>query len=313
MHKAQYNRLRLTVRIDPLGPMLIRSGKSGMDPTRPDLEWVRTRHAFGIHTVYLPGSSLKGVIRSQAERILTSLGRRCEDPFLPPAKNESELPDSVFKNSCAAARTFGSLKVGGRTRFADAYPWPLEASKAEAEDAAKKLASLRERTGIAIDRRSGATRKGALYNLEVVEEGSFYTEISLSNFQLWQLRLILFVLSDLDEGFARIGSGKSRGLGRVRCRVQDLAFDWICRGEAKQEVRGVGALCPAAEAERWGLVEPAKDLAKLPGDIASIENNGLYARLMIGTEKVPLLAEAMIDPAWNAFLKSPQMAGRASS
>ncbi len=305
MHAAQHNRARLRIAIEPQGPMLIRSGRVTMDPTRPDLEWVRTQHAFGVETVYLPGSSLKGVVRSQAERILMTLDpKRVVDPFDKRLGKRSEAerkdPALVYRGSCAAARTFGSLKVGGRARFADAYPWPLDSNKKEAIERAQELQVLAARTGVAIDRRTGATRRGALYNLEVVESGRFETEIGLVNFQLWQLALLMQALVDIDEGFARIGSGKSRGLGRARCTVTDLLVDQSARAKDDTLILGTGRLCSEKEAGKWGLVAAGEDEARLPEGIR-FSVRGLYRRLEVGAEQIGGFREALLAP-WNAFL-----------
>ncbi len=59
MHKRLLNEAILSIAIEPHGPILIKAGDKGADPTLPDMEFVRTNG-----TPYLPGSSLKGVIRA---------------------------------------------------------------------------------------------------------------------------------------------------------------------------------------------------------------------------------------------------------
>ncbi|QEI41819.1 hypothetical protein BMF77_02419 [Dolichospermum sp. UHCC 0315A] len=59
MHKKFVNHCTIDLTIIPDGPILIKSGKEGADPTKPDMEFVETYHAGG-RTIYLPGSSLKG-------------------------------------------------------------------------------------------------------------------------------------------------------------------------------------------------------------------------------------------------------------
>ena len=73
MHKQLVNQCVLSLSLMPDGPMLIKSGQEGADPTKPDMEFVETYHN-GKREIYLPGSSLKGAIRSQAERIVATLG-----------------------------------------------------------------------------------------------------------------------------------------------------------------------------------------------------------------------------------------------
>lgn len=312
MHRAQLNRAVLRLRIEPVGPLLIRSGKTSIDPTHPDLECVRTRHGLGLETVYLPGSSIKGVVRAQAERILRSVERYCCDPLQqknnPCQDNKKGSPADRFARQCAACRTFGSLAVAGRTRFADAYPWPAGATREEAQKELDRIQPLRARTGVAIDRKTGATKRGALYDLEVIEAGKFHTELSCANFQLWQLRLLLHVLADVDEGFVRLGSGKSRGMGRVRCRIDELVVQWLPRG-GDEQILGVGSLMNPKEAEDWKLVAPDKDRAALPSGAQTSASSGLFQSLVLKTDQVPALAESLGGP-WAAFLQWPKMAAK---
>jgi CRISPR/Cas system CSM-associated protein Csm3 (group 7 of RAMP superfamily) len=73
MLKATFLEGTIHLTIQPDGPLLIKAGDTGgADPTRPDMEFVRTR-AHGKEQIYLPGSSLKGVVRAQCERICRSL------------------------------------------------------------------------------------------------------------------------------------------------------------------------------------------------------------------------------------------------
>lgn len=73
MHKATFLEGTLRLTIEPDGPILIKASESGgADPTHPDMEFVRTRRG-GAEQVFIPGPSLKGVVRAQAERICRSL------------------------------------------------------------------------------------------------------------------------------------------------------------------------------------------------------------------------------------------------
>lgn len=73
MHKATFLEGTLQFTIRPDGPILIKAGESGgADPVLPDMEFVRT-YRNGKRQVYLPGSSIKGVVRAHIERICRSL------------------------------------------------------------------------------------------------------------------------------------------------------------------------------------------------------------------------------------------------
>ncbi|MBO9362348.1 MAG: hypothetical protein J7452_09120, partial [Thermoflexus sp.] len=68
MHGALRNVLRLRVEIRPDGPLLVKAGGFALDPTLPDMSFVRARLADGREAPYLPGSSLKGVVRGFVEQ-----------------------------------------------------------------------------------------------------------------------------------------------------------------------------------------------------------------------------------------------------
>lgn len=263
MFKLQLNRALIRVAISPREPLLVRSGDVSADPSRPDLECVRTRHDLLGDTVYIPGSSLKGVLRSHAERILRTLEMNCCDPLEQnknPCHEEAKRPGEMdkgdykkvrtalqYKQCCTACRTFGSTRLAGRAAFADAMPWDTRISDVDRiREAAARANATERRTGVAIDRKTGATKRGALFDLEVVTGGTFHAEITLRNYQLWQLGLLGFVLRDLDEGHVRLGSSKSRGMGLVSARITELTLQEIRRpGDTPQRLQGVGSLSGA--------------------------------------------------------------------
>jgi len=76
MHGTFYNEAFLEMSLEPVTPLLIKAGGEGwaaLDPTIPEMNFVRTRRADGELQVYIPGSSLRGVVRGYAERLLRSV------------------------------------------------------------------------------------------------------------------------------------------------------------------------------------------------------------------------------------------------
>jgi len=217
MHKRFVNHCTIELTISPDGPILIKSGKEGADPTKPDMEFVETYHAGG-RSVYLPGSSLKGAIRAHAERIVRTVGKdkRPSNPEDLWAGNPlnldeykyldsiKETPD-IYRLSSFTDQMFGHTSIASRIRIEDAYPEP-------------KSLKLEERNGVAIDRVFGSVAVGP-FNYQVCTAGEFKTKIHLKNFTLAQLGLIGLVLRDLDEGWFGLGFAKSRGLGVVRIHL----------------------------------------------------------------------------------------------
>lgn len=212
MHKQLVNQCTIHLSLIPQGPLLIKSGRQGADPTKADMEFVETYHD-GEKRIYLPGSSLKGAIRAHAERIVRTVGSD-----QPTSKgvwaNDSTSRDryanrhvdsstgvTTYQTSSFTEQMFGNTSLASRIRIEDA--------------SATVEPVLEERNGIAIDRVLGSQSGSALFNYEVCTSGKFETRIHLRNFSLAQLGLLGLVLRDLHEGWFAIGFGKSRGLGNV--------------------------------------------------------------------------------------------------
>ncbi len=96
MLKQLVNECLITLRLVPEGPVLVKSGAATVGG--PDMAFVRTWRG-GDWQVYLPGSSLKGVLRSHAERIARTLRipSAC-DPFTDSgsARQESERATVIY-------------------------------------------------------------------------------------------------------------------------------------------------------------------------------------------------------------------------
>jgi CRISPR/Cas system CSM-associated protein Csm3 (group 7 of RAMP superfamily) len=277
MHKLLFNEAVIGLSISPLGPILIKSGEDGADPTKPDMRFVRSNRD-GKETVYLPGSSLKGVFRSHCERLARTVQGNANlscDPLRKPCGNgleKKELSGPVkHAKSCFLCRLFGNTAVSSHFRVADAYPAGGEPRR-------------EERNGVAIDRIFGSVAVGP-FNYETVTSGRFETTLYIKNFSIAQLGLIALTLRDLSAGRIRLGFGKSRGLGAVAARVDDLTLRYpfieldggflrIPGGEKRVEssrLYGVGAF--AAEAKSYGY--PSSDHAMMPDGYSYVPDGWL--------------------------------------
>jgi CRISPR-associated RAMP protein (TIGR02581 family) len=248
MHKRLLNEAVIDFSIVPQGPILIKAGDTGGDPTRPDMEFVRTWRD-GERVVYLPGPSLKGVIRSHCERIARTIG---EDRSCNPVTEEScvkkkqlEQDDDghkVHRESCFICQMFGNTVLAGRVRTADAYPTgPVRTE---------------ERNGVAIDRIFGSVAVGP-FQMEVVTDGEFETKISIRNFTVAQLGLLALALRDVKLGRVGVGFGKSRGLGHVTLRFDNLTIRYMREMERANTLAGVAFLLGEKEAEEYGYTTQA--------------------------------------------------------
>jgi CRISPR/Cas system CSM-associated protein Csm3 (group 7 of RAMP superfamily) len=281
MHKRFVNQCTIDLTIVPCGPILIKSGKEGADPTKPDMEFVETYHAGG-RSIYLPGSSLKGAIRAHAERIVRTVGSErynSQKPNYPWANDplndkydylKDKSSHDIYKLSSFTDQMFGNTSIASRLRIEDAYPVDSKQLKVE------------ERNGVAIDRVFGSVAVGP-FNYQVCTSGEFHTKIHLKNFSLAQLGLIGLVLRDLNEGWFGLGFAKSRGLGMVEVRLNSAVVQYpgcvlenhqICTLGRQQQwshtsLLGAGVFLENEERERYGF--PADDVQQTPIAAESME------------------------------------------
>ena len=204
------------------GPLLINSGATVKIQPRPDMSFVRTIHN-NEETIYLPGSSIKGVFRMRYEQVMRAMGQNVCDTF--DSRNNQTCNNKIrteekkvhvndknekkrsigaerYNLCCEACKLFGSLALGGRISFSDAYPigdWKMNV-----------------RNGVGIDRITGSAFPGALYEIETLESGIFSVTCKMTNFKIYQLRTILWVLDDIHQGLVTFGMGGSRGNGQMR-------------------------------------------------------------------------------------------------
>lgn len=231
MLKRLVNEALFTLTITTTGPLLVKSGYATL--TGPDMTPVLT-YRSGRAEVFIPGSSLKGVVRSHIEKVVRTLRPNeivVADPFKREGPDQSvgywlqERKDALKKqnreldnatayaDSDPAARLFGSNFYSGRVSIGDAYLAPESPGPRPTE----------QRDGVGIDRLTGGAYPRAKFELEVVAAGTiFRTDVLLRNFECWQLGAVLLVVQDLEDELLRIGSGGSRGLGAVRGTVSEI-------------------------------------------------------------------------------------------
>lgn len=276
MHARLWNEALFQLALRPRTPLLIKAGDSGeaaMDPTLPDMYFVRTRTPAGQETVYIPGSSLRGIVRAHAERLLRSISLRyaCDPNDHEPQSRgvlqpscgtrlggnasrerggdnggrsprpaEAEGPDA-YRQSCYACRLFGNTVLASRVRFSDLFP-----------SSSGPRPTTEVRYGVAIDRITASVAHGP-FELEVVTGGQFVGRLTLRNFTVGQLGLLAAALLDVSDGFVPLGYAKSRGLGRVELEFVRLEIRTLRGRGDGAAIPGVGALVDAETRSRYGL------------------------------------------------------------
>ncbi len=179
---------------------------------------------------YIPGSSLRGAIRSELERVLAAVGpdngidsctlfdddscdkkyrdmiREIEaDRKSTDEKKKKKIDDFLATTLCPICRLFGATMFGSRLAVYDA--------KARKHDGI--LTQVRD--SVAIHRDNGAAVDGAKFDYEVVEKAPSDFEFKMvgENLDDTDKRIVNIVLALLKNGI-HVGGKRSGGLGRVR-------------------------------------------------------------------------------------------------
>ncbi len=284
MFKTTHNMMKCIVRITPRTPLLVASGKT-MDVTRPDIEFIRINTAWG-ETVYVPGSSLKGVLRGGMESLLT------DRPALAPSvclvsetmchdnkgykdkKINNKLP---YKDHCAVCRLFGSGDMAARLEITDAYPYRLDAPADDKRDKIQKINGLMSaRSGIKIDRRTGKTKGGALFQYEILGGGTLFAQFTFTNYELYQPGLLFSLLDLSRQGFLRYGHSKSRGLGVLDFSVDSITIIQTGKTDSNT-IKGIGTV---ENYKDDGLYAGSDDWVSLEGNV-DYNDQILYSTLTI--------------------------------
>ena len=261
MHSRLYNRVGLHITLSAQGPLIVRAAHPSENRLLLDEQMVTTAYGDSHNAPYLPGSSIKGVIRSHFERIAASCGIQACDPFSSEAcslRLNSETARRLDEGSlysqllCPACKVFGCSGMAGRFWVRDALP-------VEADPPAPQL-----RSTVAVDRFLGSARPGSQVDYEVVVGGAFSTEMTLENFELWQLALVGMVLLDLDEGFVQLGGFRSKGHGLVSVTFTRCEFFFAKSNLPPDRLYGIGSLVSDQVREGFGYMSDDWVLLRRP-------------------------------------------------
>jgi CRISPR-associated protein Csm3 len=210
-------RYHFTAQLETLTGIRIGAGKQS-DAAATDQPVIRD----ALGRPFLPGSSLKGAMRSGLESVLRTIATReldaCdlfESPCFPnereAGKKQEPKLEEILSRSCSACLLFGSSLIAGRVLVRDAALIEHEFFRTELRD------------GVGIDRELGTARPKIKYDTEVVPVGSFFElELRVDNVDELRLALVLLTIDLLDRGDIRLGGMTSRGLGRVAVRNPKL-------------------------------------------------------------------------------------------
>lgn len=203
MFKKLVNEAIIEYKLETVSPLFVKSGKeTGLDPNLADNVCLKV-YKDGVLTPVLPGTSIKGVFRNRAEKILKDSCDILSSPCIGNKEARNMSAKDVYKKLCPACKIFGSTATRSRISFSDAYP---EGYK------------LGTRTCVAINRVTGAAKDRALFNMEYVEWGEFKGTIKLTNFFRWQIKAIAQLFKEIDEGYITFGGLTTKGFGMMKVK-----------------------------------------------------------------------------------------------
>lgn len=213
------NRTIVTGELVALDPIHIgSSAKESLNPIELDSPVLKDAAGNPV----IPGSSIKGVVRSQFERVMRSLtpgkqgscGVFGDDNCLTnqDKKALANNPDQLYAKSCQTCRLFGGIAVAGKLRFKDAAYISQNG----------KACQYEKRDGVGIDRDTGAAAGSAKFDYEIVPRGSrFQFTLIAENLDSEQKKQLEFVTALLEGtlipgDYLAFGGKTTRGLGRMR-------------------------------------------------------------------------------------------------
>jgi CRISPR-associated protein Csm3 len=165
----------------------------------------------------LPGSSLKGVLRAAAERLLrgTAIEPAVCDILAHPCGGKPTGRDQASEPVdpaalCLVCQLFGSQHAGSRLSVGDLV--------------VDGHATTVVRDGVAIDRDELKAQDRLKYDYEVIAPGTrFSGRLRVDDPEPGDLGLLAGLLDLLDLGVITVGGGTSRGLGRLRLTQPPVA------------------------------------------------------------------------------------------
>ncbi|HID69069.1 MAG TPA: TIGR03986 family CRISPR-associated RAMP protein [Desulfobacterales bacterium] len=190
----------VTIEFGFAGPFLVN------DPSRKkrkeDIDHQPLRDSAG--NARLPAKSIRGAMRSQAEKIIRTLGGWCCDPVnpCPSVFSVVEINDRL----CLACRVFGA--TGWKSR--------ISIQKVEYKGTAESTRQETVQDFVAIDRFHGGGKETAKFDASFSWRPQYSILMHIpSDLEGWAKGLLALTFRDFKEGDIFLGYGRSKGYGRV--------------------------------------------------------------------------------------------------
>lgn len=216
------NCIAITAKFNLVSSLLIRSGQASTDKA-PDVVHLKSRRNGELKSI-LSGTSLAGVLRHRAEKIINTL----------------DITNTLQKNTSNSERIidkmFGVDIANNKTKKA-------KASRLIVDEVEIKETTDLVQNRIAIDRFTGGALHGALFAEQPIfgnDEAEEHLEIRLELRQPedYEIGLLLLLLKDLWTGDLPVGGTSSIGRGRLQGKKASIKFGkdtWTISQKSKNE------------------------------------------------------------------------------
>ncbi|UNQ73760.1 RAMP superfamily CRISPR-associated protein [Infirmifilum sp. NZ] len=206
---ADFDKLEVLTRITGtlvnVSPLRVGAGREAPLGSTVDTAPLRVVFADGKSVPYIPGSSLKGVLRSLAESIARARNMPVHSPWDPEAREEGD--DGTY---CVICGTFGSTRLASHVRVYDAYPEGF-------------FAPTFVKTGVGINRDFSGAQPGILYTEEqVAPYVRWKFMMDIVNIRVFPQPaderggLLRELLELLANGMVQVGARRTVGYGLIR-------------------------------------------------------------------------------------------------
>ncbi len=229
-----YNRYIVTGKLVAIDPIHIgSSSKNSLNPIDVDNSVLKDNNGRAV----IPGSSVKGVVRSYFESVLRSIDENkvcdvldkekcctCQEKAVKNLKDAKKSPEKYAKvveeESCDVCKLFGGREFAGKLQFKDCY---LIGEP-----------SYEHRDGVGIDRETGAAKNTVKYDFEIVSKDSeFEFTMIADNLDDQQKKYFDFIVAAMEEGNLAVGGKTTRGLGRFKIVIDDAGKKIITADDIK--------------------------------------------------------------------------------
>ncbi len=203
---------------------------SGEGNERTDSTFVKNNNKF-----YIPGSSLRGALRSAVERIVSTLGGntcmlsensgecisvnhtniQAFQKLVEAKKKEQELIQWLEEKKylCDTCKLFGSTHFASKIKISDLHLKEINPQEGII------------RYGIGIDRDTGTASDGALFDMEVIEKNTkFDFELIAENLEGNDFGILSIGIQEMLRGDFYIGAKSSIGLGKCKLEITQIQY-----------------------------------------------------------------------------------------